>query len=384
MSTLAIVGSGLAGYTLAREFRKIDKETSVTLISQDSADFYSKPMLSTALAQGKDAQSLVMTPAEKMSSQLNIKLHANTQVMEINRQNRQCIFADGKAVDYEKLVLALGAEPIRIPFEGNASDDVLSINHLDDYALFRKKLTDKVKRVAIVGAGLIGCEFANDLASQGIKVDVIGLGETPLDTLIPAEAGKNLQAALEQQGVVWHLETTIDQLDRADKGYKITLKNGDGLTADLVLSAIGLRSNIALAKAAELTCNRGIVVNELLQTNDESIFALGDCAEVNGQVLPYVMPIMHSARALAKTIAGEPTKVSYPIMPVIVKTSQHPVVLAGALTGEGINVETQTVEQGLKLEAVDSKGQLVGFCLVGEAANKEKQALLTKLNKRVA
>ena len=384
MSTLAIVGSGLAGYTLAREFRKIDKETSVTLISQDSADFYSKPMLSTALAQGKDAQSLVMTPAEKMSSQLNIKLHANTQVMEINRQNRQCVFTDGKAVDYEKLVLAVGAEPIRIPFEGNASDDMLSINHLDDYALFRKKLTDKVKRVAIVGAGLIGCEFANDLASQGIKVDVIGLGETPLDTLIPAEAGKNLQAALEQQGVVWHLETTIDQLDRAEKGYKITLKNGDSFTADLVLSAIGLRSNIALAKAAELTCNRGIVVNDLMQTNDEFIYALGDCAEINGQVLPYVMPIMHSARALAKTITGEPTSVSYPIMPVIVKTSQHPVVLAGSLTGEGINTKTIAIEQGVKLEAIDLDGKLVGFCLVGEAANKEKQALLAKLSKSAA
>lgn len=379
MSSLTVIGSGLAGYTLIREFRKLDKETHITLISADAADFYSKPMLSTALAQGKDAQSLVMTSAEKMAEQLNIEILANTSVTEIDRGNKRCFLSSGKELAYNKLVLALGADPIRIPFDGNANDDVLSVNNIDDYAIFRKKLSADVRRIVIIGAGLIGCEFANDLLSHEYQVDVIGLGKTPLDTLIPAQAGKNLQSALQGAGVNWHLETTIDSLNRSNNGYDITLTNGTCLNADLILSAIGLRAKTDLAEKAGLSCNRAIVVNSLLQTSDESIYALGDCAEVNGEVLPYVMPIMHGARALAKTLVDEPTEVIYPVMPVMVKTTKHPVVVAGNLSGEDVNLDLEAIEQGLKIVATDANDKVIGFCLVGTEANKQKQALLSEM-----
>ena len=379
MSSLIVIGSGLAGYTLIREFRKLDKETSVTLISGDAADFYSKPMLSTALAQGKDAQSLIMTPAEKMAAQLDINILANTCVTEIDKGKKRCVLDTGEVVEYEKLVLALGADPIRIPFDGDANDDVLSINNIDDYAMFRQKLDTDVKRIAIIGAGLIGCEFANDLISQDYQVDVIGLGETPLDTLIPAEAGKSLLAALEKEGVVWHLDTTVDCLKHSNKGYQVSLKNGENFHADLIISAIGLRAKTDLAKNAGLETNRAIVVSKHLQTSDDDIYAIGDCAEVDGEVLPYVMPIMHGARALAKTLCGESSEVEYPMMPVIIKTTKHPIVIAGQLKGEKVNLHSETVGDGVKVLANDDNGNVVGFCLVGAEANKEKQALLKDL-----
>lgn len=377
MSSLIVIGSGLAGYTLIREFRKLDKETSVTLISGDAADFYSKPMLSTALAQGKDAQSLIMTPAEKMAAQLDINILANTCVTEIDKGKKRCVLDTGEVVEYEKLVLALGADPIRIPFDGDANDDVLSINNIDDYAMFRQKLDTDVKRIAIIGAGLIGCEFANDLISQDYQVDVIGLGETPLDTLIPAEAGKSLLAALEKEGVVWHLDTTVECLKHSNKGYQVSLRNGADFHADLIISAIGLRAKTDLAKNAGLETNRAIVVSKYLQTtSDDDIYAIGDCAEVGGEVLPYIMPIMHGARALAKTLCGESSEVEYPIMPVIVKTTKHPIVIAGQLKGKKVNLHSETVEDGVKVLANDHNDNMVGFCLVGAEANKEKQALL--------
>ena len=376
---ITIIGSGLAGYTLAREFRTLDKDRSVTLISSDAADFYSKPMLSTALAQGKDAKTLVMTPAVKMAEQLDIEVIANTTVNAINPENKTCALDSGRIVEYDQLVLALGADPIRIDFTGNANDDVMSVNTIDDYAQFREKLNDGVKRIAIVGAGLIGCEFANDLLSQNYHVDVIGLGATPLRTLIPAVAGESLQKALADAGVSWHLGTTIKELKKHKGSYQIALENGDSIDCDLVVSAIGLRAKLELAKKTGLTVNRGIVVDATLQSSTELIYALGDCAEVAGQVLPYVMPIMHGARALAKTLAGEVTSVVYPVMPVIIKTTLHPIVVAGITQGDGLTWQSEKVAEGIKAVAVNNAGEMVGFCLTGAEANKEKQALLKEL-----
>jgi len=379
MSSVTIIGSGLAGYTLAREFRKLDKETPLTLVSRDAGDFYSKPMLSTALAHGKDAGSLVMTPASKMAEQLNLKVISRTKVIAINTDKQECILDNGDIISYDRLVLALGADPVRIHFSGNASEDVLSVNDIDDYARFRVKLANKVKRVAIVGAGLIGCEFANDLLSQDYQVDVIGSGETPLARLIPVEAGEALKTALADAGVHWHLGTTIEELNKGKSGYRVVLQNGESFDCDLVISAIGLRSHTELAKQAGLAINRGIVVDTLLQSSVENIYALGDCAEVAGQVLPYVMPIMHGARALAKTLLGEPTEVVYPVMPVIVKTTLHPIVVAGKTQGDGIDWSVFDMGDGVKAIALNSEDEMVGFCLTGETANKEKQVLLKEL-----
>jgi len=385
MSSITIIGSGLAGYTFAREFRKLDKDTSLTLITSDAADFYSKPMLSTALAQGKTAETLVMTPAKKMAEQLSINIIANVTVTSINPENKSCTLKSEdkeEEINYDRLILALGADPIRIPFTGNANDDVISVNDLADYAKFRERLNNRVKRIAIVGAGLIGCEFTNDLLSQSYQVDVIGLGETPLDTLIPAEAGKTLKNALADAGVEWHLGTTIKTLNKQGNVFQIELENGHSFAADLVLSAIGLRARTELAKQAGVAVNKGIVVDATLQSSDQAIYALGDCAEVEGQVLPYVMPIMHGARALAKTLASdanESTAVAYPIMPVVVKTTLHPIVIAGFTSGDDISWQTEHLDDGVKMIAGNKVGKSVGFCLAGATANKEKQSLLKEL-----
>jgi len=128
--------------------------------------------------------------------------------------------------------------------------------------------------------------------------------------------------------VRWHLQATVQQVNAIDHALQLTLDNGEQVEADVVLSAIGLRADNTLAQAAGLQLNRGIVVDRLLKTSCDGIYALGDCAEVEGQVLPFVMPIMHQARALAATLTGEATQVTYPAMPVLVKTTSYPVVVS--------------------------------------------------------
>lgn len=167
-SALVIIGSGLAAWSLAREFRKLDARMPVTLITRDSGDYYSKPMLSNALSNGKTAAQLISATRAAMAEQLDVNVMAFTQVSAID-PIAHTVSTTGGTLAYRRLVLATGSDPLRLSLQGDAVDQVLSVNDLADYARFRETLTN-AERVTIIGAGLIGCEFANDLARAGYLV----------------------------------------------------------------------------------------------------------------------------------------------------------------------------------------------------------------------
>lgn len=179
-----------------------------------------------------------------------------------------------------------------------------------------------------MGAGLIGCEFANDLVSAGYEVHVIDISTQPLGRLLPAEGGRFLQDKLTAIGIKFHLKTITQRIDRVGDRLNLSFDDETQLEVDLVLSAVGLRPRIQLAKAASIEVNRGIVTDRYLQTRASYIYALGDCAEVEGKVLPFVMPISHASRALAATLNGTPTMLRYPAMPVLVKTPACPTIVS--------------------------------------------------------
>ena len=373
-SPIVVIGSGLAGYTLIREIRKLNKETPITLITKEPGYFYSKPMLSTALAGKKEALQLISTPADAMATQLEIQLMPETEVMSID-PSQKTIKTNNGDVAYKYLVLALGADRIRIPCEGNATEEILTVNDLEDYAKFRDAITGQ-KKVAILGAGLIGCEFANDLVLGGHEVDVIDLAPQALGRLLPEIAAKELQAKLGAAGVRWHFNTTATSIDRIQNQIQITLANGELLNSDVVLSAIGLKPRIDLAKASGINTGNGIQVNRHLETNVPHIYAIGDCAEVEGLVLPYVMPIMQAARALAVTLTSQSTPLTYPAMPVMVKTPTLPTIVSPAAKDAMGTWKTQAVEGGIEARFESADGKLLGFVLMGTAT--AQRAALTK------
>jgi len=382
MEPVIIVGSGLAGYTVAREFRKHDKTTQIIMITQDNGDFYSKPMLSNAFAQKKTPEQLVSSPAATMVEQINMTLLAGAKLGGIDVAKRQVDTSLGR-YDYSRLVLALGADAVRLPFGGDAADEILSVNDLGDYAHFRKKVSS-AKRVVVIGAGLIGCEFANDLLAAGIAPTVVDPMSHPLTALLPESAGFAVKSALQAAGVEWRFGTTVqavnhaDGSDGADGAYRVALADGSVVATDLVLSAVGLRPRTALAREAGLTVNRGIVVDSLGKTSNEDVYALGDCAEYEGAVLPYVLPIMTAARAIAQTLAGTPTAIAFPHMPVSVKTPAHPVSVHRAQVGVAGTWEIAVSEDaGLKLLFTDETGKLRGFVLTG--ARTVERAAIVKL-----
>jgi len=375
---VVILGSGLAGYNVAREFRKLDTTTPLVVISRDHAGFYSKPMLSNALAGKKTAATLVMKDAAKMAAELNAQVLAQTEVTGIDTAQRQLTLGNGSTLTYRDLVLALGADPIRLPLQGDAADTVLSVNDLDDFARFAEALDtakagQPVQRVAILGAGLIGCEFANDLLHRQIEPTVLDLAERVLPRLLPAEASERLQSKLQAGGAQFRFGVGASAVSRTADGLQLTLTDGSTLSTDLVISAIGLKPRAQLASAAGLTVARGVVVNRQLGTSAPNVHAVGDCAEVEGTLLPYVMPIMQQARALAATLAGNPTPVAYPAMPVVVKTPAWPtVVCPPAANAQG---EWQVTADDEQIVARFVAGdQLLGFALQGKAVA-QRQAL---------
>lgn len=368
-----IIGSGVAAWTLVRELRKADPEAEIRLITADSGDFYSKPMLSNALASGKTAETLVMTPAAKFAEQQKVELVANTTVIALDASAKTIESSRGQFT-FDNLVLALGADTIKLPIEGDGAADVISVNDLNDYAVFRKLLDGK-KEVAVLGAGLIGCEFANDLLKADIHTTVFDLADRPLARLLPEQASTFMQGKLAEKGVSWKLGRTLSSIVKTDSGYTLTDSTGESTQADLVLSAVGLKPRTELAQNAGLTVQRGIVVNGLGQTSDSNIYALGDCADYLGKfVLPYIMPVMQAARAMAQTLAGKPTEIKFPAMPVSIKTPDCPAVVNPPLPEHEGEWEITADENGVKALFKDKDGALLGMALLGEAS-KERQVL---------
>ncbi len=374
---IVIIGSGLAGYSVIREFRKFDVEAPVLILSADHGGFYTKPMLSNALATGKTPASLLNSSAEHMADQMKATIRPYSRVISIDPSNKNLVLQDGEKLNYDQLVLALGADQIRLPLEGDGTEKILSVNDLDDYHRFRDALEIK-KEIAIIGAGLIGCEFANDLAVAGYHVRVIDISAQPLGRLLPQAGGIFLQRRLEAAGVVFHMDTTTQRVEKSGEKLQLTFTNGETIKADILLTAVGLVPRIALAKTAGIKINRGIVVNQSLQTSYEDVYALGDCAEVDGRVLPFVMPIMHAARALAATLANKPTRARYPAMPVLVKTPACPTVVSPPNPGAKGEWQVEETQDSVKALFQNVENKLLGYALLG-VATKEKNVLAKQL-----
>ena len=377
---VVILGTGLSGYGLAKEFRKHDSETPLILITSDDGRSYSKPMLSTGYTKDHAADDLAQSDAGSMARTLKASVWTMTKVNEIDTAQQLIKVGDAQtAIHYSKLVLAVGAEVIRPPIEGDGLELVYSVNDLLDYADFRTAVEkNDVKKVCIIGGGLIGCEYTNDLLNGGFEVEAVDPLGYCLPTLLPEPAGKAVQAALEEKGAKFHFGPLVTAVNKAEQGVVVRLNNGETINADLVVSAVGVRPRTDLASASGIETNRGVVTNRLLETSAPNVYAMGDCAEVNGHVLVYVAPLMAAARALGKTLAGEPTEVSYPAMPVTIKTPACPVVVAPPAQGVdgewAIEVDGNSVNAQLR----DGSGNLLGFVLTGEAI-KEKMALQKEL-----
>ncbi|HWJ94929.1 MAG TPA: FAD-dependent oxidoreductase, partial [Telluria sp.] len=383
MAPIVIIGSGMAACTVARELRKLDRSAPLMLVTGDAGMAYAKPMLSNAFALGKDAAQLASATPGQLAASLNALVLTDTRVERIDRDAR-CIETARGRFSYGRLVLATGAQPVRLPLQGDAAGAVLSVNHLDDYAVLRARL-DKVGRgaaVVIIGAGLIGCEFAEDLAGAGYRVTLVDPNARPLAALASPALSNALLRAWSGRGVGLRHGTTAVAVERDGERLKVRLADGAVLGADVVLSAVGLRPSIGLAQDARLETRRGIVVDAHGHTSALDIFALGDCAEYatngGGVVLPFVAPLMAAARAVAGALADKPAPMALKPEPVIVKTPSCKLALMPPPAGTAGAWHSAEDGQRIVSRFVDDGGIVRGFGL-SQHTPALRQALLAEL-----
>lgn len=364
---IVVVGSGLSGYTLIRQLRQYDPERRVTLVTADGGEVYSKPLLSNALAKHQTPESMVQKSARAKADELGVDLVHHTRVEQIDPDARTLYTSAGE-IGYGDLVLATGGQQRVIVPEAADARWIDTVNSLDDYRRWYAKLETGVERVLLIGAGLIGCEFADDLMHRGIKVTMVDPAPWPLSRLVPEPLGATLANALAENGADVRTGRYVKRLAREAGGFRATLDDGRVVRADLVLSAVGLVPETNLARTAGLDVVQGVLVDKHLQTSDAHIYAMGDCAQTGAGVLPYILPLMAQAKVLAQVLAGREALLSMKAMPVVVKTTSLPLVVcppqpqaAGEWRVEG---------SGRHLRAVfrQRSGAPLGFALGGDAA----------------
>lgn len=362
---VVIVGAGIAGWSVAEAIREQDPETPLLLVSACEGISYPKPALSTAIAQGKAPDDLAEVDATSHAAQLGLEVRTETRVIKIDTSKKRLTTAKG-GIQYGKLVLALGAQQRELPLDGDAADTVLRVNDLMAYRKLRKRLDQGARHVTILGAGLIGTEFAEDLSAGGYQVSVIDPTEYPLSGLLPANVAMELRQRLEQKGVQWMFGSTLDRLEKSADRLRATLANGDAIETDLVISAAGLVPNTALAEKAGLAVSSGIATDPLMHTSAADIYAIGDCAAVEGRVFAYIEPIRRQAQTIAADLQGrvEPFDSRPPL--VRVKTPSFPLTVCppSELQGEAAVIREQLPG---RLDYY-SGDRMVGFVLSGEQA----------------
>jgi nitric oxide reductase FlRd-NAD(+) reductase len=276
---------------------------------------------------------------------------------------------------YDKLVLATGATPFIPPVPGR--ELMLTLNSQREYGAAQSQLRD-AKRVLIVGGGLIGCELAMDFCRASKAVTVVDNSASVLSALMPPEASSRLQHRLTDMGVHLMLKTQLESLEQSADGIRITLDRQRTVMVDAVVAAAGLRPETALARHAGLEINRGVVVNSQLQTSHPAIYALGDCAEINGMVLPFLQPILLSAMCLGKNLLAQQGELKLPPMLVKIKTPDLPLHLAGDTRREDLTWNIVAAKDGLVAKGVDAENRLRAF-VVSEDRMKDAFALLRQL-----
>jgi nitrite reductase (NADH) large subunit len=301
---LVIIGNGMApGRMLEHLLELAPEQFHVTIFNAEPRVNYDRIMLSPVLSGEKTFEEIVIH-GDGWYIKHDITLYKGYKIKAIDRQAKTVTSESGLTVHYDKLVIATGSVPFIIPVPGNTLAGVLSYRDLDD--VMAMMLAAKSRGSAVViGGGLLGLEAAAGLAEQGMDVSVIHIMPTLMERQLDPAAGHLLKTAVEQRGIKVLNGANTKAILGTTKVEGVELADGTIIPASLVVMAVGIRPNVALAKEAGITINRGIVVGDQMQTSDPDIFALGECAEHNGTVYGLVAPLYDMANVLAKTLAAE-------------------------------------------------------------------------------
>jgi rubredoxin---NAD+ reductase len=370
-NSIVIVGSGLAGYAVLQELRRFDTTTPVTVLTADDGAAYSKGALSDGLAHNRNAADLIVATAEQMAFRYHARLLPFTRADSIDRQERVVVTKQGP-IPWRRLVLATGAEAIQPRLRGSGAERVLTVASLADYAYLKAELVGR-RRVTLLGGALWGCEFAEALARAGCEVSLFEASSRLFAGVLPGLCAERLARALEAARVRIHLENGVQRVEREVGGLKVFPFAGEPFLADLVLATLGSRPRVDLARDAGLAVGRGIQVDKDLKSSDPHIFAVGECAEVQGRVLSLPADIEAAARSLGAALGGRHSVLQWQPRIQSLSLPRCPVILCEPSRGVEGEWHERADRGGVQALFTDARGALRGFALLGKAvADKER------------
>ncbi len=297
-----IVGNGVAGVTAAQALVQADPNGETHIFGREPYPYYRRPQLWELIAGQIEQEAVFYRPAEWYAER-GIHLHLGIEVVALDPAAHSVTLADGTRVPYDRLLLATGGRAFVPECEGNDREGVFTLRTLDD-ALAIKAYAQKVSTALVIGGGLLGLETARALATAGLKVTVVEFFPYLLPRQLDAEGAQVLQALLEAQGIEVVTGATTEAILGTPCAECIRLKGGTILAGELVLFSTGMRSEVELARAAGLGVNRGVVVDEHLQTSAPDVYAAGDVAEFEGRVYGIIPPAIEQARVAAANMVA--------------------------------------------------------------------------------
>lgn len=368
-SRLLVIGNGMAGMRTVEEILKRDPNRyRITVIGAEPHVNYNRILLSPVLAGEKTFEEIVINTREWYTAN-GIELIPGDAAIAIDTAEKTVRTASGRTVAYDKLLLATGSNPFILPVPGKDLPGVCAFRDLSDVDTMLSA-AQRYKHAVVIGGGLLGLEAANGLAAQGMKVSVIHLMETLMERQLDPAAATLLAEDLTRRGISIITGAVTEALIGADRVQAVRLKDGRQLPADLVVMAAGIRPNATLAQTAGLTCNRGVVVDDGLRTSDPSIYAVGECAEHNGQVVGLVAPIWDMAKVCADHLTDKTSSAYRPIQPATrLKVTGIDMLSVGQFNG-GADCEDIILRDGARgvyKRLVVKDDKLVGAVLYGDA-----------------
>ena len=272
-SRIVIVGGGAAGFAAAEMLRRQDYRGSIVMLSQEKVAPVDRPNLSKDYLAGSAPEDWLPLRPDNFYRDAKIDLRLGVEVALIDIAARQVVLTGGETVPYDRLMLATGAEPVRLPIPGAEQPHVHLLRSLNDSRAIIASAKD-ARRAVVIGASFIGLEVAASLRARDIEVHVVGLEQRPMERVLGTEMGDFVRALHEEHGVIFHLGDTVNAID----GKRATLKSGGVIEADVVVIGVGVRPRLALAEKAGLAIDRGVKVDAYLETSVPGIFAAGDIA----------------------------------------------------------------------------------------------------------
>jgi NADPH-dependent 2,4-dienoyl-CoA reductase/sulfur reductase-like enzyme/nitrite reductase/ring-hydroxylating ferredoxin subunit len=311
--SVVIVGAGAAGNAAAEMLRREGYEGPVTMITSEKTIPYDRPNLSKDYLAGNAPEEWIPLRTPEFYEQHKIELVLGRRVIDLDVQAKRVVLEDGSTREFGALLLATGAEPIHLPTPASAGSRVLYLRSLDDSRAIIAEATSNVKSVVVIGGSFIGLEVAASLRTRGLDVHVVAPESRPLEKILGAELGDFVRALHEKKGVVFHLGHTVKQIDVGS----VTLDDGATLAADFVVIGVGVRPRDELASKAGLAMDKGVVVNEYLESSVPGIYAAGDIARYPDPISGAPIRVEHwvvaerLGQVAAFNILGKKRKIDY-------------------------------------------------------------------------